>query len=166
MWTFRFNLLFPNGKKVYWMERWGMRWEQNLNRIAVRKCAKLASFLQDIFNIHHWFKIVQVFGLHLVLFDLSLPGGCEGKLKPCTADVCAGIQHAYCDSQLGVCLCKPGYEPLYDHHQLLQCSVYGQTTADDSGTQHKTGTAASIIPSHQATASEDKIQSRYYYPRK
>jgi hypothetical protein len=106
-------------------------------------------------------------GLHLVPFQLLLPGGCEGKLKPCTADVCAGIQHAYCDTQLGACLCKPGYEPQYDQHQLLQCSVDGQTTSDDSGAQHKAGTAASIVPpSHQATAPEDKIQSRFYYPRK
>ncbi|KDR24128.1 Thrombospondin type-1 domain-containing protein 7B [Zootermopsis nevadensis] len=93
-------------------------------------------------------------------------GGCEGKPKPCTGDDCAGVQHAHCDTQLGVCLCKPGYEPQYDHHQLLLCSVDGQTTSDDNAAQHKVGTSASIIPPvHQTTASEDKVQSRYYYPQ-
>jgi hypothetical protein len=96
-----------------------------------------------------------------------LPGGCEGKPKPCTGDDCVGVRHAYCDTQLGVCLCKPGYEPQYDQHQLLLCAVDGQTTSDDSAAQHKVGTSASIIPPvHETTASEDKIQSRFYYPRK
>lgn len=102
-----------------------------------------------------------------MIYRLLLPGGCEGKPKPCTRDDCAGVQHAYCDTQLGVCLCKSGYEPQYDQHQLLLCSLDGQTTSDDSAAQYKAGTAASNIPPlHQATASEDKIQSRFYYPRK
>lgn len=112
-------------------------------------------------------NICRNLGQVVAYFQLLLSGGCEGKPKPCTGDDCAGVEHAYCDTQLGVCSCKPGYEPQYDQHQLLLCSENGQTTSDDSNAQHKTGTTASVVPPlHQATASEDKIQSRFYYPRK
>lgn len=122
----------------------------------------------DFSLIQNWLlPILIVFSTTVCNLTPLLSGGCEGKPKPCTGDDCAGVQHAYCDTQLGVCLCKPGYEPQYDKHQLLLCTVDGQTTSDDSGAQHKVGTSASIIPPvHQTTASEDKIQSRFYYPRK
>ena len=96
-----------------------------------------------------------------------ISGGCDGKPKPCTGDDCSEVSHARCDTQLGVCLCKPGYEPQYDGHRLILCTLDGHTTLDDRVMQHRPGTFATDIPLlHQATASEDEIQSRYYYPSK
>nr|CAD7409494.1 unnamed protein product [Timema cristinae] len=81
-------------------------------------------------------------------------GGCESKPRPCPIQ-CGSIQHAVCDPQSGVCQCELGYQQLDQGPCVLMAEVT-MTTEPPLRHRHITETVA---------ASEDEIQSRFYYPK-
>ncbi|CAG2058624.1 unnamed protein product [Timema podura] len=80
-------------------------------------------------------------------------GGCESKPRPCPVQ-CGSIQHAVCDPQSGVCQCELGYQQS-DRGPCVLMAEVTMTTEPPLRHRHITETVA---------ASEDEIQSRFYYP--